>query len=711
MKLNLICGLLAAILAVGAVLSGVLRQPEVVLALAVLAALVSSGVFRLAPAVVAGACWSVGPAGGALVAGVAALSAALRGGAAQLGRDALEGLGAGVGGAVLAGTMARPELASWLGALLFVPLQLVRYAGQPLAAQQVLGQPLLAMLLALAPFSLLPVIAALALLWRQAVVQSQEPLEPADRRKLEWQLGKLVSSLDRQGQARDRARRDLASARTAYNQLEVLIGLVSVGTDLAATRERVLELAGPYDTLVLFEGSELAPTAFRGGPAERLASAELLRLGEPCVQACFESKRAVAAFGSERLLEDRHGLALPVEPEAVLYVGSRQPISSEQQDALSTLAGQAGLALEAARRLDRQHQALEREEQARRSRDEQARALEQLLVFTTALSQRLDLDDLPQQLGGLIPHQRGWLEASDRHLSWPDPAPLPNLEVSAPLILPELIAVPLEEGGALLLQAPSFKRKHLYLLQFVGLAVTAALARSRLHEEVRQAYAHLSESRRLAAVGELAAGVAHEINNPMAALALALEGALLKLRSQPELAERKLERAFEVVERVKAITGKLLFYARDAHLARPTQVNQVVQDTLEFLEPGLTRESIALERELSELPLVQTDPHGLHQVLTNLVLNARNALGQVPEDRRQLKVATRLEQERLLVQVSDTGPGIEPALQEKIFQPFFTTRPDGTGLGLSTSREIARSQGGELRLEPPSTFVLELPLK
>ncbi len=243
--------------------------------------------------------------------------------------------------------------------------------------------------------------------------------------------------------------------------------------------------------------------------------------------------------------------------------------------------------------------------------------------------------------------------------------------------------------------------------------------------ELQDTQAQLMQSEKMRSLGQLVAGVAHELNNPIgfvhANLQL-LEGFIEKLevaQARGESTERPREaiqkllaRSREGTERVKGIVLNLRAFSRmdQAELA-DANLNEEIERTLGLMEPRL-KDGIEVESDLGKLPLVRCYPAQLNQVFMNLVMNACDAL----EGKGTIQVRTRPAEESVVVEIIDDGPGIPAEVRERIFEPFFTTKPvgQGTGLGLSISHGIVERHGGNLEVEcPPSggtRFRIELPL-
>jgi PAS domain S-box-containing protein len=228
----------------------------------------------------------------------------------------------------------------------------------------------------------------------------------------------------------------------------------------------------------------------------------------------------------------------------------------------------------------------------------------------------------------------------------------------------------------------------------------------------------LYQSEKLATMGQLLAGVAHELNNPLSVVMG--QAALLQ---QSIRSKRQAERAAKIVqaaERCARIVNNFLALARQRPPERhPVQLNTVVQEAVELLAYPLRVDSVEVVFALAdEMPVLRADPHQLHQVVVNLVANAHQALREVGGVRR-LTLATGVEAggERVWLEVRDTGPGIAAELAGRIFEPFFTTKPPGvgTGLGLSLCHGIVEGHGGRISVvqgtEPGAVFRVELPVE
>ena len=233
-----------------------------------------------------------------------------------------------------------------------------------------------------------------------------------------------------------------------------------------------------------------------------------------------------------------------------------------------------------------------------------------------------------------------------------------------------------------------------------------------------ESQARVAHSSKMAAVGQLAAGVAHELNSPLGAVMMQLDAAQLNLeRERYEKAADKMRSAARAAGTAKEIISKLLFYSRDGGGGeRDVNLNEVVDDTLALLDPQLCYDNLELKVSLGDVPGVLANPNELQQVVTNLLLNARDAVLEPDAGGKVVEVRTYVHDGEVCLEVRDGGPGIAEQVLDQIFQPFFTTKPvgRGTGLGLSVSSKIVEQHGGRLTArngsEGGACFVMALPV-
>ncbi len=213
----------------------------------------------------------------------------------------------------------------------------------------------------------------------------------------------------------------------------------------------------------------------------------------------------------------------------------------------------------------------------------------------------------------------------------------------------------------------------------------------------------LVQSEKLAAVGQLVSGVAHELNNPLTSIA-GLSEFLLEQKEFGKKDRGHLQVIQEQAERAGRIVRNLLTFAHKGSAERvPVDLNDVIRRTLALTAYELKLTDITVERELSgALPEVFGDRHGLQQAVLNLVTNAAHAVADNPRERpREITVSTWFDGQ-VHLRVADTGPGISDEIAPSVFTPFFTTKEPGkgTGLGLSITYSIVESHGGQISLEP-----------
>jgi C4-dicarboxylate-specific signal transduction histidine kinase len=244
--------------------------------------------------------------------------------------------------------------------------------------------------------------------------------------------------------------------------------------------------------------------------------------------------------------------------------------------------------------------------------------------------------------------------------------------------------------------------------------------RKHAEEALRQAQADLTHANRVSSMGELTATLAHEVNQPIAATITSAGTCLRWLsRDQPDLEKARAaasrieqdgKRASEIVNRVR------LLFQKGTLQRELVDLNEIIREMILLLHSGATKFAVLVRTELAaDLPQVMGDRVQLQQVLMNLIMNSIDAMKDV-DDTRELGIKSqRAENEEVVVSVTDSGVGLPPQEADQIFNAFFTTKPQGTGMGLRISRSIIESHGGRLWATDNSprgaSFYFNLPIK
>jgi signal transduction histidine kinase len=257
-------------------------------------------------------------------------------------------------------------------------------------------------------------------------------------------------------------------------------------------------------------------------------------------------------------------------------------------------------------------------------------------------------------------------------------------------------------------------------------AIERELRESAIRNEQRELRERLLISDRMASMGMLAAGVAHEINNPLAAVIANLELVVAaigdvarELGIEPRLRDvfEELEDVRESTERICQIVGDLKIFSRspDEEQRGPVEVNRILESSLRMARNEV-RHRAKLVVDYGEVPAVEANEARLGQVFLNLIINAAQAIAEGDADNNLIRVATRIDPGELVaIEVQDSGSGIPPDRLARIFDPFFTTKPvgDGTGLGLSICHRIVEGFGGTISVDSEvgtgTTFRVLLP--
>lgn len=490
----------------------------------------------------------------------------------------------------------------------------------------------------------------------------------------------------------------------------------------------------------LHNDGQLVPAEFSSPEGDRLAHAALTAESEPLVHQAWRESRALrrhlTSWPPKLLQAERSVVALPLGGYAVLYLGRPdKPFNDEDFESLRLVARQATVGIDAIAERESNLKHLDFVSQERLKLSLWLHRLHRMLecgrTMATA-SDRVSVLKITQEtLADLIPHEYFLgLETQPalRPLSPPgDWKEQPMREfvgaleaAERPLLIESIettrfhpphsraksfLGLPLLEDGLVLMlgdsKAGNFEEEHLDLTMLVAAQVSAAMTRLRL----RESYLEASKS---AAVGQIAAGLCHELNTPLATVQLNVGAAQMALERDPGKAEQRLEVAEQAVDRAQQILKGLLFYATsygvEGEILDPVHL---VQGVVKAHPAGRIRLEV---RE--PLPRVRGFPLDLEQLVDHLV---QNALWASPE--REILIDLVAHSGSLVLGVHNAGQSIPREIQDRIFEPFFTTRPVGTGLGLglAVARRIAEMHEGSLRLVPPklggASFELRLPLE
>jgi C4-dicarboxylate-specific signal transduction histidine kinase len=227
----------------------------------------------------------------------------------------------------------------------------------------------------------------------------------------------------------------------------------------------------------------------------------------------------------------------------------------------------------------------------------------------------------------------------------------------------------------------------------------------RTEETLQTTRAELTRAARITTIGELTASIAHEVNQPLAAVVANADACVAWLsRATPDLAEARsaaeratqgATRASEVITRIRSLITKT------TPEKSSVQMNQVIEETAALAEGQAARIHVAIKLELSpDLPIVLGDSIQLQQVILNLVVNGIEAMTSVSDRPKLLTLRTQPENKaQIRVSVQDSGVGLNEDVMRRLFEPFFTTRAKGMGMGLSISRSIIEAHGGRLWAE------------
>ncbi len=557
-------------------------------------------------------------------------------------------------------------------------------------------------------------------------------------------------------------RRRLESATEHKKVLEELTSVFAQPqspTEAFAALGRVTSVVVDYSSLILCRvnrAGNLEPSLYKTPTPELVERALRHGVVDPCVQGAWDLEKARMGKAPVRLSDrlvstESEVVAVPLKPLGVLYFGKTdsEPFTRSEASRLVYVAKRAAPALLQADR-DAESQQTIRE---KTKMSEQLQKKVALMGKLLGGVQNVVAADKPEQIFAVleellttsVPHHFGVVlsrEQNDPVRIWGH-SPLDEtalnkvarqvLSSQRVLYLADMkrTAMPTPvEGTASLLAVPMHNEQEISGILIIGAEehqafseeqhdfictaaylVGSGLTSLALFSRLKSAHQQVVQASKLSAVGRLAAGVAHELNTPLAAIGLAIEAAALR----PEKAASKLERANKALIRARDIVRGLLDHARGSGSERSlVSIVDVFEGVHDLLGPQLMGKKIRLRCEPAEkLDRVLSNLTDLQQVFINLVLNGADA----SEPGSEILLSAAQHGTTIEIAVQDWGEGIPEDAHDKIFDPFFTTKPvgQGTGLGLSVCRELVERHQGSLkfRSEPGlgTTFVVSLPAR
>lgn len=259
-----------------------------------------------------------------------------------------------------------------------------------------------------------------------------------------------------------------------------------------------------------------------------------------------------------------------------------------------------------------------------------------------------------------------------------------------------------ERFDALLIEAPLIDSEGRHI-GWMGSMVDVTEQKN-AQELARQQQERLQATARLVTMGEMASTLAHELNQPLAAISSYNTGCINMIGSG-DMSPRELTGILEKIGKQAQRAGQIIrrvhaFVRRSEPKCEPVDLNAILREAVGLVEPDAERRGVNIQLNLAEaLPPVAADPVMIEQVAINLIRNGMDAMANIPRAGRDLLLVTRLQDDMLILSVADRGKGIPPDVAEKLFAPFFTTKEEGMGMGLNICRSIAELHRGRLSFE------------
>ena len=259
-----------------------------------------------------------------------------------------------------------------------------------------------------------------------------------------------------------------------------------------------------------------------------------------------------------------------------------------------------------------------------------------------------------------------------------------------------------ERFDALLIEAPLIDSQGRHI-GWMGSMVDVT-EQKHAQELARQQHERLQATARLVTMGEMASTLAHELNQPLAAISSYNTGCI-NMMGQGDMSPRELTTILEKIGKQAQRAGQIIrrvhaFVRRSEPKCEEVDINVILREAIGLVEPDAERRGVNIRQELAEdLPPVAADPVMIEQVAVNLIRNGMDAMADAPRSERTLDLATRQQDDMVIISVADRGKGIPPDVAEKLFAPFFTTKEEGMGMGLNICRSIAELHRGRLSFE------------
>lgn len=561
------------------------------------------------------------------------------------------------------------------------------------------------------------------------------------------QFGSLKRTAEDSRNKTQQKEQALQQTRSEKQFIEELHSHLSNESDLLSAYKYTLDVASRFmkaESLAIFERGEHGEIWERicMGPYERnFVHAKLLQLDEPQVEASF--RLGVAQIGDRSSISrifsgESASVAVPLGRYAVLYAGrSAEPYTPKEVQTLEWLCGRAGLSLqllyEKLLETSRRHATLRVAQELTGRVSLLSELLESSQCFSSALDWTAVAVHFEQRLSKLIATEWAVVVDADGHtlvtgVRCDSPFSLPEIDYKAVLARDltfvqggsesgMIACLPLRHTQSLLVlnarRKPS--QEEMQALTVFSNLLDLAISNIQYIQKVVDTQRYLLQAKKLSAVGQLAAGVAHEFNSPFGAIRIVLEAVTVSPEGGPF--KKKMERSLRSLERCQAIVDKLTVFTNlgDEPIESLDLVAQT-KDNLSFFHSHLGLDECKLECQWVSTLQVRCRVRDLQQILLSLLLNAVQSYHNLPEREKKILLTSGVEAGNAWICIEDEGCGIAAADLERVFEPFFTNKVIGKniGLGLTVARELIESHSGNIvidsELDKGTRSTLYLPL-